>query len=112
MSKFHAIYGKGGVTPEPPEPTVIAAYGVPFYPSRYAWRWDDSSDTSACTITYTFSENVNITEAAGDFTGLIGLHSKGSTFVIEKFSTFDAPSSSKNVELGGGDSIKWTIQEV
>ena len=109
MSKFHAIYGKGGVTPEPP---VIAAHGVPFYPSKYSWRWDDTSNTSACTVVYTFSENVNITEATGDFSTIVGLHSKGTTFTVQKMGRYNAPSSNSTADIVGGDSIKWTIQEV
>ena len=108
MSKFHAIYSNGGVSPEPP---VIATKGVPFYPTHYAWSWDNSSNSSKCTVTYTFTYNVNISEATGDFSTIVGNHSKNTTFTIEKRSTFDAPSSGKNAEITGGDSIKWTITE-
>ena len=82
---------------------------VPFYPSNVLWRWDDSSNTSSCTVTYVFGTHCYISDASGDFSGIKGLHKAGDTFTIAKNGSFGAPSSGAGGRLSGGNSISWKV---
>ena len=82
---------------------------VPFYPSNVLWRWDDSSNTSSCAVTYTFGTHCYISNASGDFSNIKGLHKIGDTFTITKNGSFGAPSSGARGSLSGGNSISWKV---